>query len=133
MIYLPDTNVWIRFLNVKGGQVQHRLQSTDPSDIRLCSVVKAELWFGAERSNRREENLRLLDELFSGIDSLDFDDVAAVQYGKIRSNLAFAGTPIGPNDLMIAAIALANDHVLVTHNFREFLRVESLKVEDWEI
>jgi tRNA(fMet)-specific endonuclease VapC len=133
MIYLPDTNAWIRFLNAEGSKVQQRLQTINSCKIRLCSVVKAELYFGAERSSRREENIRLLNELFSGIVSLDFDDAAAVQYGKIRGDLTSAGTPIGPNDLMIAAIALANEMVLVTHNTREFSRVVSLKIEDWEL
>jgi len=133
MTYLPDTNAWIGFLNADGSKVQQRLKATDSSDIRLCSVVKAELYFGAERSSRREENLRLLNELFAGIETLDFDDAAAVQYGEIRRDLASAGTPIGPNDLMIASIALANDLILVTHNTREFSRVESLKIEDWEL
>ncbi len=64
MIYLPDTNAWIRFLNAGSSKLQQRFKGTDPSEIRLCSVVKAELYYGAERSNRREENFRLLDELF---------------------------------------------------------------------
>jgi len=132
MIYLPDTNAWIGFLNADSSKVQQRLKTTESSEIRLCSVVKAELYFGAERSNRREENLRLLDELFAGIESVNFDDAAAKKYGKIRSDLAFKGTPIGPNDLMIASIALVNDMVLVTHNTREFSRVATLKIEDWE-
>ncbi len=109
MTYLPDTNAWIGFLNADGSKVQQRLKATDSSDIRLCSIVKAELYFGAERSSRREENLKLLNELFAGIESLDFDDKAALMYGEIRSDLASAGTPIGPNDLMIAAIALATE------------------------
>jgi tRNA(fMet)-specific endonuclease VapC len=132
MIYLPDTNAWIGFLNAAGSKVQQRLKTTESSEIRLCSVVKAELYFGAERSSRREENLRLLDELFAGIESVNFDDAAAKKYGKIRSDLAFKGTLIGPNDLMIASIALVNDMVLVTHNTREFSRVATLKIEDWE-
>lgn len=133
MIYLPDTNAWIKFLNAEGSKVEQRLQTTDSCNVRLCSIVKAELYFGAERSRRREENLRLLNELFSGIGSLYFDDAAAVQYGKIRSHLVSMGSPIGPNDLMIAAIALANNTLLVTHNIGEFSRVESLKIEDWEL
>jgi tRNA(fMet)-specific endonuclease VapC len=64
---------------------------------------------------------------------LPFDDAAAVVYGEIRAALAQAGTPIGPNDLQIAAIALANDLTLVTHNTREFTRVQGLKLADWEI
>ncbi|MDZ7696616.1 MAG: PIN domain-containing protein [Deltaproteobacteria bacterium] len=64
--------------------------------------------------------------------SVPFDDEAARKYGEIRSDLARKGTPIGPNDLMIAAIALAHESVLITHNTREFKRVVGLKVEDWE-
>lgn len=74
-----------------------------------------------------------MNELFAGIESLDFDDKAALMYGKIRSDLASAGTPIGPNDLMIASIALVNDLILVTHNIREFSRVALLETEDWEL
>jgi tRNA(fMet)-specific endonuclease VapC len=133
MTYLPDTNAWIGFLNAEGSKIQKRLKEADSSDIRLCSVVKAELYFGAERSSRSEENLKLLNELFAGIESFDFDDRAALMYGKIRRDLAAAGTPIGPNDLMIASIALVNNLILVTHNTREFSRVESLKIEDWEL
>ncbi len=133
MTYLPDTNAWIGFLNADGSKIQKRLKATDSSDIRLCSVVKAELYFGAQRSARREENLKLLNELFAGIKSFHFDDRAALIYGEIRRDLASAGTPIGPNDLMIASIALANDLILVTHNTREFSRVESLEIEDWKL
>jgi len=64
--------------------------------------------------------------------SLPFDDKASEKYGEIRSNLEKAGTPIGPNDLLIASIALVNNVTLVTHNTREFRRVKKLKTEDWE-
>ncbi|WP_445247774.1 PIN domain-containing protein [Microcoleus sp. OTE_8_concoct_300] len=64
---------------------------------------------------------------------LPFDDQSAVIYGQIRAKLAASGTPIGPNDLLIASIALANNLILVTHNTREFSRVEGLRLEDWEI
>ena len=132
MIFLPDTNVWIRFLNPGENQVKDHFLSTDPSNVWLCSVVKAELFFGAMKSTRMTENLALLDELFADFTSVPFDDEAARKYGEIRSNLARKGTPIGPNDLMIAAIALAHESVLITHNTREFKRVTGLKVEDWE-
>lgn len=62
--------------------------------------------------------------------SLPFDDQSAVIYGQIRAQLAVSGTPIGPNDLLIASIALANNLILVTHNTREFSRVEGLRLED---
>ena len=63
--------------------------------------------------------------------SYTFDDAAAEVYGHIRADLAVQGTPIGPNDLLIAAIALANNLILVTHNTREFARVAGLALEDW--
>ncbi len=132
MIFLPDTNVWIRFLNPGENRVKDHFLSADPSTIRLCSVVKAELFFGAMKSTRIPENLALLDELFADFESFSFDDDAARQYGEIRSDLARKGTPIGPNDLMIAAIASVHQAVLVTHNTREFARVTGLTVEDWE-
>jgi tRNA(fMet)-specific endonuclease VapC len=60
-------------------------------------------------------------------------DEAARKYGEIRAELSRAGTPIGPNDLMIAAIALVHGSTLVTHNTREFSRIKDLKLEDWEV
>ena len=65
--------------------------------------------------------------------SLPFDDSAAEVYGRVRAQLEAAGTPIGPYDLQIAAIALANDLVLVTHNTQEFSRISGLRIVDWEI
>jgi tRNA(fMet)-specific endonuclease VapC len=132
MIYLPDTNVWIRFLNPGESAVKRRLASVDETRLRLCSVVKAELYCGAEKSGRKTKNLATLDELFSGIESFPFDDAAARQYGMVRAALSLTGTPIGPNDLMIAAIALTHAAVVVTHNLREFSRVPGLQLEDWE-
>jgi tRNA(fMet)-specific endonuclease VapC len=65
--------------------------------------------------------------------SIDFDDAAAGIYGQIRAHLASRGTPIGPNDVLIAAIAVANGITLVTHNTSEFSRVPGLLIEDWEV
>jgi len=132
LIYLPDTNAVIRFLNPGQNPVKDHFLSVDFLDIRLCSVVKAELYYGAMKSSRSTDNLLLLDELFSNLDSLPFDDDAARKYGEIRSVLTRLGKPIGPNDLMIAATALVHGAVLVTHNTREFSRVEGLQIEDWE-
>lgn len=132
MIFLPDTNVWIKFVNPGDAPVKDRFREMNSEEIRLCSVVKAELYYGAWKSLCRERNLDLLQRLFERFDSLPFDDSAAQVYGRIRSQLAFQGTPIGPNDLMIAAIALSRNLVLVTHNTREFQRVDGLKIEDWE-
>jgi len=132
VIYLPDTNAWIAYVNPGDSPVKSEFRAHPPADIAFCAVVKAELLYGAYRSTRREDNLRLLTSLFQLFKSLPFDDAAADTYGRIRADLTARGTPIGPNDLMIAAIALAHHLTLVTHNIREFGRVEGLHLEDWE-
>lgn len=132
MIYLPDTNALIRFLNPGKTLVKERFLSVNAFDIRLCSVVKAELYYGAMKSSRSADNLILLDNFFASFDSLSFDDDAARKYGEVRASLARQGTPIGPNDLMIAATALVHGAIVITHNKREFSRVEGLLIEDWE-
>lgn len=133
MTYLLDTNTCIRLLNNSSDQVTTRLANEEPRNIYLCTVVQFELIFGAYRSNRTEENLATLRRFFSQFDILPFDEKAASLCGKIRAELMTLGTPIGPYDLQIAAIALANQLTLVTHNTREFSRVNELKLEDWEI
>ena len=133
MRFLPDTNVWIRHLNPAPSTVKTRLSAHAPSEIVLCDVVKAELYYGAYRSARREENLALLSILFSSIDSFPFDGEAARIFGELRADLMQRGTPIGPYDIQIAATALANHCTLVTHNTREFSRIDGLKLEDWEV
>jgi tRNA(fMet)-specific endonuclease VapC len=98
MIFLPDTNAWIRFLNPADSRLKERFLTADPSTIRFCSVVKAELYFGAMKSSRAGANLKLLDALFTDFKSLFFDDNAARRYGEIRLALVRQGTPIGPNE-----------------------------------
>ena len=131
-MWIPDTNVWIRYLNPQSSPVKSCFLRYSVDKIYLCDVVKAELYFGAYKSTRRDENLALLDELSKGFLSLPFDGNAAHQFGRIRAELARAGTPIGPYDLQIAAIALSRGLTLVTHNTREFSRVAGLYLEDWE-
>lgn len=131
-MYLLDTNACIRILNGTSERLVTRLRRHEPSEIHLCSVVKAELLYGARRSARPADNLRLLAKFFAPLICLPFDDLCAERYGHIRSELERAGTPIGPNDLMIAATAVAHDLALVTHNTAEFARVAGLRLEDSE-
>ncbi|UCC50941.1 MAG: type II toxin-antitoxin system VapC family toxin [Anaerolineaceae bacterium] len=132
-MYLLDTNACIAVLNGSSPPLVARLQQHNPVDILLCSVVKAELIYGAYHSSQAADNLRLLDRFFEPFASLPFDDDCCDAYGRIRSDLARIGTPIGPNDLLIAATAVANDVTLVTANSREFGRVAGLSIENWEI
>ncbi len=130
-MYVLDTNVCIRLLKGTLPSEAAAIANHAPSELRLCAVVKAELLYGARKSEQEATNHRVLDRFFSKLTSLPFDDDAAVCYAGIRERLERAGTPISPNDLMIAAIAIANDAVLVTRNMGEFERVVGLKLEDW--
>lgn len=132
MKYLLDTNVCIRFLNGTSERIRQRLETLEDRDVALCSVVKAELTYGALKSAQPARNVVRLQRFFTGFVSFPFDDAAAEAYGRTRVDLERLGTPIGPNDLCIAAIAQANDLTLVTHNVDEFRRVEGLNFEDWE-
>ena len=132
MKYLLDTNTCVRYMNGRSQAIFNRLDSLANQDIAVCSVVKAELFYGAMRSNHPARTLAGQRRFLKRFVSLPFDDAAAEHYGRVRAYLANQGRPIGPNDLMIAAIALTNDLILVTHTVREFSRVPALQIEDWE-
>ena len=132
MRYLLDTNTCIRFLNGTSERVRQRMAGIEARDIALCSIVKAELLYGALKSARPDRNVGRLRPFFDRFISLPFDDASAEEYGEIRVALEAGGAPIGPNDLCIAAIAKTNDLAVVTHNTDEFSRVDELRLEDWE-
>jgi len=131
-MYLLDTNACIKILNSDSPSLVSRLQSHHPSQIRLSSVVKAELVYGARKSARPAENLRVLQDFFAPFRSVAFDDQCSEPYGIIRAELERAGKPIGPYDMMIAATAIGYGLILVTHNRSEFSRIAGLNWEDWE-
>lgn len=131
-MWLLDTNVCIRLLNKKCPEIEHHFRLHSPADIALCSIVKAELIFGARNSRKVEANLNRLRRFFAPLASLPFDDRSAEEYGLIRADLTAQGRLIGPNDMLIAAVARAYDAILVTHNINEFSRITGIKLEDWE-
>jgi len=133
MLYLLDTNVIVIYLNQRSLILKERLEAIAPEDIAVCSVVKLELFYGAMRSGNPPRNLQQQQEFFNLFVSFPLDDAAATKAAEIRANLAALGTPIGPYDLLIAAIAIVNNLTLVTHNTREFERVSELKFQDWEV
>lgn len=131
-MFLLDTNLCIQILTKRSPHIQQRFLQHSPGEIALCSIVKAELLYGARHSQRVEANLQLLQTFFQPLQSLVFDDRCAEEAGQIRADLAAQGRPIGPNDLLIASIARVHDAVLVTHNTNEFSRVTNLRLIDWE-
>jgi tRNA(fMet)-specific endonuclease VapC len=130
--FLLDSNACIGLVNGRSTKLVQALAARAPTEIRLSSVVKAELLFGARRSQRIEPNLDLLRAFFAPFESVPFDDLAADHYGRLRADLAREGRLIGPNDMLIAATARAYDLILVTHNVGEFSRVPGLRWVDWE-
>jgi tRNA(fMet)-specific endonuclease VapC len=134
MTYLLDSDACIGWLRQNQPKRVARIIQESPTEIAICSVVVGELIYGAERTATayRVNNRLRVEQLRQQFVSIPFDDSAAEEYGKVRAHLAVLGTPIGPNDLMIASIALANKLILVTHNTAEFSRVPGLSIEDWQ-
>ena len=132
MNYLLDTNACIAYLNNADSPVRDHMQRLSPSQILLCTVVEAELYYGVMKSANLARNLERLKPFIRQFISLPFDSSAAREFGRIRAELSNAGTPIGPYDLQIAAIAIAHGITVVTHNTREFGRVKGLQIVDWE-
>ena len=133
MKFLLDTNTCIVYMKGRNLSLRQKLESTLIQDIVVCSIVKAELFYGAMKSANPQATLTRQQDFLSQFKSLPFDDIATLIFGTIRSRLEALGTPIGAYDLQIASIALANKLTLITHNTREFNRVDGLQVEDWEI
>lgn len=131
MSYLLDTSVCVPLINRSDPGLAERLLDQAPDSIVLCSVVKAELYFGACNSKRVAENIDRVQRFCGAFDSLPFDDQAAEKYGSIRAQLSREGRPIGANDLLIAATALSTGRALVTRNVDEFSRVAGLSIETW--
>jgi tRNA(fMet)-specific endonuclease VapC len=132
MIYLPDTNLCIALLRQKRPSLIARWRSMKITDIRLCSIVVYEPRHGAESSSDPSQGHATLDVFLGPFSSLPLDDGCARRCAEIRRALERTGERIGPHDLQIAAVALEHDLTLVTHNTREFGRISSLRLEDWE-
>lgn len=131
-MYLLDTNTCIQIINRPTGLVAERFHRHQPHQLKVCSIVKSELFYGARKSQKVESNLERVKFFCAPLESLPFDDFCAEEYGQIKAVLASQGQLIGPNDLLIAALARTYDAILVTNNTREFSRVIGLRLEDWQ-
>ena len=128
--FLLDTNILSDLVRHPQGVVAQRITREGEKSISTSIVVAAELRFSAEKrcSGRLTTQLEII---LSAIDTLPLEEPVDRQYAKLRKYLENRGTPIGPNDMLIAAHALALDCTVVTANDREFSRVPGLKVENW--
>ena len=129
-MFVLDTNTLIYFFQGMGN-VAMRLLNTPPRDIGIPTIVIYELEFGIAKSSAPEKRRQQLNELLAAATVLPFDAEAAQQAARIRADLEQAGTPIGPYDVLIAAVALSRQAVLVTRNSGEFGRVDGLQLQNW--
>ncbi|MGM0655054.1 MAG: type II toxin-antitoxin system VapC family toxin [Thermodesulfobacteriota bacterium] len=129
-MYILDTNTLIYFFK-NMGSVADRMFSKSPKDIAISIITLYELGVGIEKSTNPEKRKTQLDTLVSRISVIPFAEKQSKCSAKIRARLESKGEPIGPLDILIAGTALSLNAVLVTHNTKEFERVEELKIEDW--
>lgn len=128
--FLLDTNIISAMMRSPLGEVSRRIAEVGEDSICTSIVVAAELRFGAVKS-ANPALIERVELILSAIDTLPFEPPADRHYAQIRHDLGQQGQLIGPNDLLIAAHALALELTVVTANEREFGRVPGLKVENW--
>ncbi len=124
-----DTNIVIAYLN--GDQdIAEKIKSHQPN-VAISALVVAELLYGARASARSKQNFERIQLLLQAIETVDFDQQSADAYSRIRLELKEKGRPTSEMDMLIAAVAIANNATLVTHNAKHFENIEKLNLEDW--
>ncbi len=130
ILYLLDTNILSDLVRNPMGPVRQRIAIVGDSVVGVSIIVTSEARFGAAKASSARLSSQL-EKILSELAILPFAEPADRHYAKVRDALSRAGVPIGANDLLIAAHALALDCILVTDNEREFRRVPGLRVENW--
>ena len=130
LAYLLDTNILSDLVRNPQGAVAAKIARAGETTVCTSIIVAAELRYGAIKSNSAKLAERI-DMILSALEVLPLETPADHQYASLRHHLTRQGKPVGPNDLLIAAHALANDLTLITANVGEFSRVPGLKVKNW--
>jgi predicted nucleic acid-binding protein len=134
MRYLLDTNIVSYFVKgVSVSMVQRMQTGVDAQDIAISAITRAELRYGLELMDKFDKRRRRIDLLLKELPTLPWSIEAADEFGRIRAYLKRNGTPVGEFDTQIAAHALAEKLILVTHNTRHFENIPHLKLEDWMV
>ena len=128
---LLDTNIvsyWMR----GDKTVISRLKAFRPCELAISAITLAEILYGIEKSPiRKLDRRQKIDSICSQLEVVVFEEHAAEKYSIIRAYLKRKGAPISERDLQIAAIAIAGQYIVVTHNTKEFKRIQDLALEDW--
>jgi tRNA(fMet)-specific endonuclease VapC len=128
--YMLDTNICIYVIKNRPASLKQKFNRL-ADQLCISAVTLSELYYGAEKSTRKDQNLEVIEAFTARLEVLPYADKASAHYGNIRTELELAGKPIGPYDLMIAAHARSEGLIVVTNNLREFERVAGLRVENW--
>ena len=128
--YLLDTNILSDLVRHPQGAVARKIAQVGEGAVCTSIIVASELRFGAAKKNVTKLT-KQVEAILAAIEVLPYDAPADRAYAQLRLSLERTGQPIGPNDMLIAAHALAAECTLVTANVREFTRVEGLQVDDW--
>ena len=131
MKWMLDTDTCIAIIKGKPPSVLKKLRGKSVGQVGISSITLGELALGAAKSSRHDESRAALAEFLLALEIASFDSDAASSYGQLRASLEKRGAPIGPLDALIGAHAAALNVVLVTHNTREFGRIDTLRLEDW--
>jgi tRNA(fMet)-specific endonuclease VapC len=132
MKYVLDTNACIRILKGDSPSMLRSIANISSEKIIVPSIVCFELYYGAYKSSRSEDTLTKLNHFLAAFEYADLNDQICRIAGKLRADLERKGLPVGPYDLLIGAIAISLNSVLITHNVKEFSRMDNLMIEDWE-
>ncbi len=130
MIFL-DTNICIHYLKGEHPSIRENLLSTPPNEIKIPVIVHSELLYGVQKSRRKKENHRKLQEFLMPFEIVSYSEQMSEIYAEIRAGCESRGEPVGPNDLLIAATVLSNNGTLATRNTKEFSRIAGLKLAEW--
>nr|WP_234968929.1 type II toxin-antitoxin system VapC family toxin [Thiomicrospira sp. ALE5] len=126
-----DTNICIYIIKNKPASVRAKFEQMQIGDVAMSMITFGELEYGALRSQNAIRQLQIIDDLSRYIPVLAMQQEVAKTYAEIRADLTSKGTPIGNNDLWIAAHARTIGATLVSNNTKEFVRVDGLKLENW--
>ena len=128
--YMLDTNICIYVIKNRPEGLRERFNRL-ADQLCISAVTLAEIIYGAEKSARQIENIKVVEQFAARLDVLPFGERAATHYGQIRADLERAGRPIGLHDMMIGGHARSEGLTLVSNNLREFQRIEGLRIDNW--
>ena len=130
-MFFLDSITCIYYLNGVSESIRKKILATSPLEIRIPSVVKAELLLGAYKSKVSSKTLERLEQFLEPFEVSPFDDRVSYEYAAIRKQTEGDGTVVGPNDLLIASITKFHQGILVTRNVKEFSTIQGLLIENW--